>query len=483
MLVLGAGSVSQSVLPLLTEHLLNASQITIMDPRDNRARVQQTLQTGATYVQDSITPENIDQQLSKYLVAGDFLLDLAWNIDANTIIQWCHDHGVLYLNTSVEEWDPYVGGANRNPLERTLYYRHMRLREMKAGWTGTGAPAGSTPGAPTGTGPTAIVEHGANPGYVSHLVKRALVDIAERAITENLAAPAVAQALAQENYPALAHALNVKVIHIAERDTQVTNKPKQFGEFVNTWSVEGFYEEGIAPAELGWGTHEKTLTPNAYEHSSGPRNQIAIAQPGATTWVRSWVPEFEIQGMVIRHGEAFTISDHLTVWEDGKAIYRPTVHYAYCPSNEAIVSMRELEMLNWQLHENQRIMNDEITAGEDRLGVLLMGHPFKSWWTGSLLSIEESRMLIPGQSATTVQVASSVYAAVAWAMQNPNAGLLVPDDLPWRDVLALAEKYWGGTHSQAADWDPLKNRRDLFEGWNNKVVDRSDPWQFTNFLV
>lgn len=52
--------------------------------------------------------------------------------------------------------------------------------------------------------------------------------------------------------------------------------------------------------------------------------------------------------MVIRHGEAFTISDHLTVWQEGTAIYRPTVHYAYCPSNEAIVSMRELEMLNWQ---------------------------------------------------------------------------------------------------------------------------------------
>ena len=275
----------------------------------------------------------------------------------------------------------------------------------------------------------------------------------------------------------------MKVIHIAERDTQVTNKPKQWGEFVNTWSVEGFYEEGIAPAELGWGTHEKTLPVNAYEHPAGPKNQIAIAQPGATTWVRSWVPNFEIQGMVIRHGEAFTISDHLTVWDNGKAIYRPTVHYAYCPSNEAIVSMRELEMLNWELHKNQRIMNDEITAGDDRLGVLLMGHPYKSWWTGSLLDIEQSRKLIPGQSATTVQVSSAVYAAVAWAMKNPDKGLLVPDELPWREVLGYAEKYWGGIHSEAADWDPLQNRKDLFEGWNNKKVDRSDPWQFSNFLV
>ena len=440
-----------------------------MDQRDNRSRVQSALDQGATYVQDQITRGNLDAQLSKYLKAGDFLLDLAWNIDANTILQWCYDHGVLYLNTSVEEWDPYEGGSNKHPLERTLYYRHMRMRDMKSRWTKTGA--------------TAIVEHGANPGLVSHLVKKSLVDIATRALKEGKASSDVEDALVNENYQNLALALNVKVIHISERDTQVTNKPKQWGEFVNTWSVEGFYEEGVAPAELGWGTHEKSLPTNAYEHPSGPKNQIAIAQPGATTWVRSWVPHFEIQGMVIRHGEAFTISDHLTVWDNGKAIYRPTVHYAYCPSNEAIVSMKELEMLNWELHKNQRIMNDEITSGDDRLGVLLMGHPYKSWWTGSLLNIEDSRKLIPGQSATTVQVSSAVYAAVAWAMKNPNAGLLVPDELPWREVLGYAEKYWGGIHSEAADWDPLVNRRDLFEGWNDKKVDRSDPWQFSNFLV
>jgi homospermidine synthase len=38
---------------------------------------------------------------------GDLLLDLAWNIDNPTVLQWCRDHGVRYLNTSVEVWDPY----------------------------------------------------------------------------------------------------------------------------------------------------------------------------------------------------------------------------------------------------------------------------------------------------------------------------------------------------------------------------------------
>jgi homospermidine synthase len=440
-----------------------------MDQRDNRLRVKGALDKGATYIQDQITQDNLDSQLKKYLSSGDFLLDLAWNIDANTILNWCHDNGVLYLNTSVEQWDPYEGGANKHPLERTLYHRHMSMREMKSKWNKVGA--------------TAIVEHGANPGLVSHLVKKSMVDIATLALKESKAAAGVESALTDERYNDLAQLLGIKVIHISERDTQVTNKPKQWGEFVNTWSVEGFYEEGIAPAELGWGTHEKTLPLNAYEHQSGPRNQIAIAQPGATTWVRSWVPNFEIHGMVIRHGEAFTISDHLTVWDGSKALYRPTVHYAYCPTNEAIASMKELEMRSWDLHKNQRIMNDEITDGDDRLGVLLMGHPYKAWWTGSLLNIHDSRKLIPDQSATTVQVASAVYAAVAWAMKNPDKGLLVPDELPWREVLGYAEKYWGGIHSEASSWDPLMNRKDLFEGWNGKKVDSSDPWQFSNFLV
>ena len=468
-LVLGAGSVSQCVLPLLIEHLVDAKQITIADMRDNRQRVSEAITKGATYVQDQLTRENMDQFLSKYLSAGDFLLDLAWNIDVNDILGWAHDHGVIYLNTSLEEWDPYSAAVSRNPTERTLYWRHMKLRKLTDTWNGKG--------------PTAIVEHGANPGLVSHLTKKSLFDIATRAIKDGQAAAGVSEALAVENFPVLAQKLGVKVIHIAERDTQVSDKPKLLNEFVNTWSVEGFYEEGIAPAELGWGTHEKTLPVNAYQHESGPKNQICIAQPGATTWVRSWVPKMETTGMLVRHGEAFTISDHLTVWDGDKAIYRPTVHYAYCPTDAAIASMRELEMQQWSITPNQRIMNEEIIDGEDRLGVLLMGHPYKSWWTGSLLSIHDSRKLIPKQSATTVQVASAVYAAVAWAMANPNAGYRVPDDLPWREVLGFAEKYWGGYYSEPADWDPLMHRNDLYKGWNNRKYDETDPWQFGNFLA
>jgi len=352
-LVLGGGSVAQTVVPLLIEHEVEANQITIVDMRDTKERFLESIKKGAKYINDELTKENMSDFLAKYLSPGDFLLDLAWNIDANDIMAWAHDNNVIYLNTSLELWDPNSNPSARTPQERTLYYRHMKLRKLTDTWNGEG--------------PTAIVEHGANPGLVSHLTKKALVEIAEKSISEKADLPGVAAALAAEDYPKLAQTLGVKVIHIAELDTQISDKPKLLNEFVNTWSVEGFYEEGIAPAEMGWGTHEKKMPANAFTHEGGPQNQIGIAQPGATTWVRSWVPNQENTGMVVRHGEAFTISDHLTVWENGKAVYRPTVHYAYRPTDAAIASMRELEQMQWEITPNQRIMNDEIIDGQDQI--------------------------------------------------------------------------------------------------------------------
>ena len=79
--------------------------------------------------------------------------------------------------------------------------------------------------------------------------------------------------------------------------------------------MEGFREEGTTTAEMGWGTHEKEL-PAAHVRTCRRPAQPDLPGPmGMNTWVRSWVPNYCIRGMVIRHGEAFTISDRLTVWE------------------------------------------------------------------------------------------------------------------------------------------------------------------------
>ena len=472
-LIIGYGSVSKCTLPILLKHIkIPYKNITIIDFADKRKELQPWIKKGIRYFQEKVTPINISQVLAKYLSPGGLLIDLAWNISCNDILTWCHDNKVLYVNTSVEEWDPYAGIHNKSPFKKSLYYRHMVLRDMLSKWKNDST--------------TAVVDHGANPGLISHFTKRGIVDIAEKAIhdktTHKKEAAKLERVLHERKYALLAMELGIKVIHCSERDTQITNKPKEVDEFVGTWSIEGFREEGISPAEMGWGTHEKSLPPLANIPPYGPRNQIFLSQMGMNTWVRSWVPCQEIIGMVIRHGESFTISDRLTVWKNGRAVYRPTVHYAYMPCHETLSSLQELRGRNYELQPKLRIMGDEIKSGADILGALIMGHKYNSWWTGSILTIEESRKLIPHQNATTMQVAIGVVAAAMWMIENPHKGVCVPDDLPFDHILNIAKPYLGKFVSEPSDWTPLKNYRVFFKENPYAYLDKKNVWCFTNLL-
>jgi len=134
-LVIGCGSVSQCAIPLILK-LIDAppKNITIMDFADNRLRVKDSLNKGVKYVIDRVTPQNYDILLKKYAGRGDLIIDLAWNIDCIAMLQWCRNNQVLYVNTSVEVWDPYKKDVNNNPADMTLYVRQMEIRELIKKW-------------------------------------------------------------------------------------------------------------------------------------------------------------------------------------------------------------------------------------------------------------------------------------------------------------------------------------------------------------
>lgn len=438
--VLGCGSIAQCAIPLLIKHLnLNPAQITVIDFLDNSRKIP----SGINYVQTKITQENYQQILSTYLQSGDILLDLSWNIATLDLLKWCKNHDVRYVNTSVEVWNPF---SDYSSEQSTLYHRQMEIRDATKSW-----PKGSTP--------TAVLDHGANPGLISSIAKQGILDIAKQLLTtlpSTTRKEQITKALADRDFSKLAFLINLKTIHISEKDTQVTLKHKKEDEFVNTWSVMGLYEEGIAPAELGWGTHENHPPIGGELHQRGPKNQAYLTTKGIDTWVETWVPSGPIKGMVIRHGEAFTLSEYLTHSENGEAIYRPTVHYAYRPCEEALVSLEDLKERKMQMPPFERIMNDEITQGKDELGCLLLGHDLGAWWIGSILDIEEARTLVPHQSATTVQVAIGVVAAVMYCVENPSKGICYAEHLPHDFVLKIAKPYLGEFVSMPSDWRPSK---------------------------
>jgi len=471
--MIGCGVVARCTLPLVLKHInIPVNKITILDMADNKAHIKYALEQGASYIIQKITPDNLTKILTTYTKTGDLIIDLAYEIDCCELLQWCHDNNVFYINSSIEVWDPNNIKKYNHPTQRTLYSRHMKIQNLIKSWGNN-------------NGSTAVLEHGANPGLVSHFTKDALITIANKIINEkpnDQRLQLLKEAILQKDFAKIAQLIGLKVVHISERDTQITNDPKKVDEFVNTWSIEGLIEEGSATSELGWGTHEKELPKYTYLHDNGPKNQICIAQMGIKTFVYSWVPTGQIIGMVIRHGEAFTISNKLTVWKNDQPIYRPTVNYAYLPTDSTMNSLHELIMNNMKLQAKKRILADEIINGADELGVLLMGHDFTSWWTGSYLDINQTRKLIPGQNATTLQVAASVIAAIIWIIKNPKKGVCVPDDLPHEEILEIAKPYLGKYISVQSDWTPLKDRVNLFENYGKNTPSKEDLWQFKTFL-
>jgi homospermidine synthase len=273
----------------------------------------------------------------------------------------------------------------------------------------------------------------------------------------------------------------MKVVHIAERDTQVAATPKRPGEFVNTWSIDGFVSEGSQPAELGWGSHERHFPADGRRHDFGGDSAIYLMRPGASTRVRTWTPlEGPFHGFLITHGESISISDYYTVKDaSGAVTFRPTVHYAYHPCDDAVLSVHELGGKNWIQQSEQRLIVDEITDGIDELGVLLMGHGKGAYWFGSVLSIHEARRLVPYNNATSLQVCVAVLAGVIWAMENPDRWIVEPDEMDHDRILEISVPYLGDMVGKFSDWTPLQDRERLFP----EDVDRDDPWQFKNFRV
>src|SRR5258706_7520676 len=129
-LILGCGSVSQCLQPLLLRHIeMDFKKLTIMDFADMRQAIPETMAAGAQYAQDRVAKDNLETVLGQYVGPGDLLIDLAWNIGCIDIVQSCNDHQVLYINISVEVGEPYDRAEDKTPAGRTLYVRHMALRQ------------------------------------------------------------------------------------------------------------------------------------------------------------------------------------------------------------------------------------------------------------------------------------------------------------------------------------------------------------------
>jgi homospermidine synthase len=463
--MIGFGSIGRGTLPLIERHFkFDKSRMVVIDPREDNAGILK--ERGIKHIQEAVTHANYKELLKPLLTEGEgqgFCVNLSVDTSSLDIMKLCRKLDVLYIDTVVEPWLGFYFDTEKDNAARTNYaLRETVIKEKDR-----------NPG-----GATAVSCCGANPGMVSWFVKQALVNLA-RDTGAKLDEPAADD---REGWAKFMKKLGVKGVHIAERDTQRTRNPKPFNTFWNTWSVEGFISEGLQPAELGWGTHEKWMPKNGRKQKKGSKAAIFLEQPGANTRVRTWCPTPGPQyGFLVTHNESISIADYYTVRDkDGDVTFRPTAHYAYHPANDAVLSLHEMFGNGGKAQPVLHVLDEtELVDGVDELGVLLYGHEKNAYWYGSRLSLDEARKLAPYQNATGLQVTSAVLAGMVWALENPKAGIVEADEMDYKRCLEVQMPYLGPVEGHYTDWTPLDGRPGLFP----EDLDHDDPWQFRNILV
>ncbi|WP_407650466.1 homospermidine synthase [Anianabacter salinae] len=456
--IIGFGSIGRGTLPLIERHFdFDAKKLTVIEPNPKVATFLR--QRGIAHLQVALTPDNYREVLGELFPDGKgFCVNLSVDTSSLDLMRFCREIGVPYIDTVVEPWAGFYFDTTDN-AERTNYALRQAVRDEKA----------RNPG-----GTTAVSCCGANPGMVSWFVKEALLTLA-RDTGRDAAAPKD-----RNGWARLMQSLGVKGVHIAERDTQARREPRPRGVFVNTWSVEGFIAEGFQPAELGWGTHETWFPELGHRHETGCRAGIWLDRPGAITRVHSWCPTPGPQfGFLVTHNEAISIADYYTVGDAAAPEFRPTCHYAYHPSDDAVLSLHEMFGSGRQQERHHILEEHEIVEGIDELGVLLFGHEKNALWYGSRLSNEETKALAPYQNATGLQVSSAVIAGMVWALETPGAGIVETDEMDHARCLEVQRPYLGPVEAHYTDWTPLQDRWEHFP----EDIDESDPWQFRNVLA
>src|SRR3989344_7951034 len=162
LIMLGCGSIGQCILPMLLRHTdIMPDRMRVIANNANGRSV--ALQHGIEFSDETFTEDNYGSILKKYLKPGDFLLNLSVEVSSEDLIVWCQKNGILYVDTSTEQWPGFSVDPSMPLEDRTNYALREDVTKLRKKYK---------------EGHTDVIDHGANPGLVSHFVKAAVLDIA-----------------------------------------------------------------------------------------------------------------------------------------------------------------------------------------------------------------------------------------------------------------------------------------------------------------
>ena len=402
----------------------------------------------ANFIVAEIAKDNFEQVFSKYLNEGDLLIDFADTVGTKDICKWCAEKNIMYINTGEADWPENwysIFNENLKKQEIKAYYQNINEKNKYP----------------------IVLQHGNNPGLVSHFVKAGLEYIVNNQYKKN---KEIKELIKHNKFNEVAQKIGLKMIHVNDIDLQKINETYNKDTLYNTWCVDSFFFEMLSEATFDIGTDEKITYTDDCKLLDNVNGFIEFKNLAIDKKCKTIYPNGKFNGFLVPHEETITIAKSLEVRQNNKTIYRPSVMFIYSPCEyarkyfetakigeyvdskvpkqlDAESKDEEIIVRGYKYPKNATIVYKEnIESGTEYVGVLLLGNNFNPVWVGNRIEIPylyKHEKDSYWQTPTITPVAMSALSAVCWMIKNKEkGGIYFPEDIPdYKYIIKTAEKY------------------------------------------
>ena len=430
----------------------------------------------ANFVEAEVTKDNFKEIFNKYLNSGDLLIDFCDTVGTKDICNWCAEKNIMYINTGEADWpENWYNILNENLIKNKIKEKYSNNSQ-------------------TNKYPI-VLQHGNNPGLVSHFVKAGIEYIIN---TQYKKDKNLKNLIKNNKFNEAARSLEIKIIHVNDIDLQKVKDNYVEETLYNTWCIDSFFFEMLSEATINIGTHEKIDFEDKCKIIDLKNGFIELKNLAADTMCHTYYTNGEFEGFLVPHEETITIAKSLEVKEDGKVIYRPSVMFLYSPCEFARKYIKDSKVNEYPNSDPNKpkdcenkdgktiirghiypknaeiIYKEKINSGTEYVGVLIMGEKFNPVWVGNRIELSylyKNRKDSYWQTPTITPVAMSALAAICWMIKNKDkGGIYFPDDIKeYKYILKIAEKYISKTIYKTFDKRTLeKHLRINFENLQSK---------------
>jgi len=390
------------------------------------------------FIQEAITKDNCERLLDfcgcneKTLIAN-----LSVDVDSIMIMLYAKKNGCLYIDTSLENYpgDDELRSKlgmtwNDVKMESLLFRGYEAEKLIREAERKTSTIVGS---------------FGFNPGLVNNYAKRGLKFYAKKKNSELLK-----KMVWKGDYRALSKSLGLKEILVVEYDSQKTQLKASNDVFINTWSAVGFQMEASDNVMLSLNEADKKkfgkdelITPTGDCRKFAP-SVYFLKERGMNAYGKAWTLDkdgipFEYEGRLIPHQEIVSMSSFF-----GGKHHPISIAYIYSSSEISQKSLEHFKQANYHLLKNNYVMcADDIDSGFDSIGALLRFENGDEVWCGSVCDLKDVKLMNLISGPTIIQVAGAVVANMLFMIDDPQLGLLFPEEIPHKRIFKFASKYEG----------------------------------------